>query len=202
MAGGRDVNRFVVGGWVRIRIVGIVALVLSAGVAAAQETALSRGAATLAPFKRDLQNALREGLANGPIEAVAACRIHAPRIAESHSQDGVRVGRTSDRLRNPANAGPAWVLPVLEAYLASSADRSPRRVRLGEGRRGYVEPIVLQPLCATCHGESIAPDLAARIAELYPQDRAVGFRVGDLRGVFWAEFPEIDPAPRLAPEDP
>ena len=64
-------------------------------------------------------------------------------------------------------------------------------MRLDEGRAGYVEPILLQPLCVACHGEAIEPGLATRIAELYPQDRAVGFRVGELRGVFWVEFPDV-----------
>ena len=60
---------------------------------------------------------------------------------------------------------------------------------LGDDRSGYVEPIVLQPLCLTCHGDSLAPEVAARIQDLYPQDRAVGYEVGDLRGVFWAAYP-------------
>jgi hypothetical protein len=65
-------------------------------------------------------------------------------------------------------------------------------VALPGERSGYVEPIGVQPLCLTCHGESLAPDLASRIEELYPADRAVGYRVGDLRGVFWAEFPRAE----------
>ena len=44
-------------------------------------------------------------------------------------------------------------------------------------------------LCVTCHGESLAPDVQERLAERYPTDRATGYRVGDLRGVFWAELP-------------
>ena len=40
-----------------------------------------------------------------------------------------------------------------------------------------------------CHGDNIAPEIAARIAEHYPQDRATGFSEGDLRGLIWAEVP-------------
>ena len=57
------------------------------------------------------------------------------------------------------------------------------------GRMGYVEPIIMQPTCSLCHGVNIAPDVMAKIATLYPEDQAVGFRVGELRGVFWAEYP-------------
>ena len=62
-------------------------------------------------------------------------------------------------------------------------------VALGAGRIGYAEPIFMKPLCVTCHGEALAAPVRERIAELYPEDRATGFRVGDFRGLFWAEFP-------------
>ena len=39
-----------------------------------------------------------------------------------------------------------------------------------------------------CHGKAIAEEVAQQIAELYPEDRAVGFRPGELRGVFWVEY--------------
>jgi hypothetical protein len=59
---------------------------------------------------------------------------------------------------------------------------------LPSGGVGDAEPIYNQPLCLTCHGETIDPELRARIRDLYPRDRATGFRDGDLRGVFWVEF--------------
>jgi hypothetical protein len=155
-------------------------------------TELARGAALLAPFKANLQQALRAGLAEGAVEAVGACRIRAPEIAGNLSRDGVRVGRSSHRLRNPANAPPDWVKPLLDEYAADPSDRKPKSQALSEGRVGYVEPIATQPLCLTCHGDGLEPDLAARITSLYPKDEAVGFRAGDLRGVFWAEFPRSD----------
>jgi len=177
-------------------IVAHVALLvgLFAASAAIAEPAIehTRGAALLAPFKTNLQQALRDGLAEGATEAVGACRIKAPEIAANLSRDGVRVGRTSHRLRNPANAAPEWVKPVLDGFAADPSDRAPKSRALPDGRVGYVEPIVTQPLCLTCHGDALEPDLAERIASLYPEDRAVGFRAGELRGVFWVEFPRDD----------
>ena len=149
----------------------------------------TRGPELLTPFKQNLQQALGEGLTEGPVEAIAACQLTAPEIAASLSQGGVRVGRTSERLRNPANLGPDWVVPVLEAYSADPDDRAPRNLTVGPGRSGYVEPIIVQPLCLACHGDSLAPGVASRIQALYPDDRATGYQVGDLRGVFWVEYP-------------
>jgi cytochrome c553 len=165
---------------------------LVAGVATGDGDEPARGARLLAPYKAQLQQALREGLAKGPVQAISACRVEAPEIAKTLSRDGVRLGRTSHLLRNPSNSPPDWVVPILAAYVASQDARSARSVALPNGRSGYVEPIRVQPLCLTCHGADLAPDVAARIAELYPEDRAVGFRAGDLRGAFWIEFPAAE----------
>lgn len=167
-------------------------LMLLTGTAFAQKSAGDKGAELLKPFKMELMQALQSGLAQGPAEAISACRIKAPGIAHSLSADGVRMGRTSHRLRNPANTAPEWVAPILEAYLADSVNRLPRTVEISDGMDGYVEPIGIKPMCQACHGEALAPDVAARIGELYPQDRATGFKEGDLRGVFWVEYPDSD----------
>jgi hypothetical protein len=165
------------------------------GAALADESAPVRGADLLVPFKQNLQHALKSGLANGPVEAISACRLEAPKIAEQLSQDGVIVGRTSHRLRNPVNASPGWVTPVLERYIESVDNRVPQVVNLPGYRVGYVEPIVTKALCLTCHGETLAPALASRIGDLYPDDRATGFKEGDLRGVFWVEYPKENATP-------
>jgi len=165
-----------------------VGLGVAATVAHGGEPDVARGAKLLEPFKAELQQALRQGLARGPVEAITACQLRAPEIAKDLSQGNVRLGRTSHRLRNPANAPPSWVSPILEAYLANPSEQTPTTVRLPNEKSGYVEPIPLQPLCLACHGSALAPDVAARIDELYPEDQAVGFEVGELRGVFWIEF--------------
>lgn len=159
----------------------------------AQEADLAHGAELLAPFKQDLKKALKSGLAEGPAEAIQVCRIKAPEIATALSVDGVRVGRSSHKLRNPDNSAPEWVSPVMQAYLDDPSSRKPHITELGEDKWGYVEPIIVQPLCLSCHGSELAPDIAIQITDLYPEDRAVGFEVGDLRGVFWLEFPGETP---------
>ncbi len=149
-----------------------------------------RGAALLQPFKRDLKQALTTGLQEGPAAAVSACKLEAPAIAARLSTAGVTMGRTSHRLRNPKNAGPAWADAVLQQYLKNVDAAAPELRELDDGRTGYVEPIRMQAMCLTCHGASLAPDLAARIEAAYPEDQATGFELGDVRGVFWVAFSE------------
>lgn len=144
-------------------------------------------AAAIGRLRNELGNALRQAVARGLEQAIEACRVEAPRITRTQATPGISLGRTSHRLRNPANAPEAWMLPLLEEFRDSEPQPgSFRTVDLGPRGTGYVEPIYLKPLCANCHGENVAPDLLVRIREHYPDDDAIGFRVGEFRGLFWA----------------
>jgi hypothetical protein len=142
--------------------------------------------AAVESFRTRLQAELKEGMARGPEHAVAVCRERAPEIAKESGSESIRLGRASERVRNPANEPEAWLVPVLRRYASHPDERTPQSVRLPDGSVGYVEPIIVQPVCLVCHGEVIAPALSQRVSELYPRDRATGYRVGDFRGVFWA----------------
>jgi len=147
------------------------------------------GSEAVLPLKKSLKQALVAGLEKGPVSAISACRVAAPQLAEEASRDGVRVGRASLKVRNPKNAPKPWMRPLLEAYESSPKQREPAVVAIDDQTVGYVEPIFLQPLCVACHGETLSPDLQAKLDELYPEDQAKGYAPGDLRGVFWAELP-------------
>ena len=130
-----------------------------------------------------LGEAIAEGGANHAIEV---CRDDAPGLAREVGEEaGVRIGRTSHRLRNPLNQPPPWAEDLVEDGIdtASTVFSGP------DGTLGVVFPIRLAEMCVRCHGpeEEIDPDLLARIREAYPEDRAVGFSPGDLRGWFWVE---------------
>ena len=40
-------------------------------------------------------------------------------------------------------------------------------------------------VCLNCHGTELKEDVAARVNTLYPEDKATGFNIGDIRGAFW-----------------
>jgi len=151
-------------------------------------TAVAAGQAALAPFKSALREALSQGLSKGgPERAVEVCAHIAPELLEAGQRPGVKVGRTSDRLRNPVNAAPAWVSPLLESYGAAKGGE-PRVVAVDLERLGYVEPIMVQPMCLACHGKAVAPNVAATLKSRYPGDRAIGYEAGDFRGLMWVEL--------------
>lgn len=150
---------------------------------------IEAGAQAVLPLKRNLKQALVTGLEHGPVSAVSACRVEAPKIAEAQSLGAINVGRASRKLRNPGNAPKPWMQPFLEVYENDPDRREPGVVLIDKNTVGYVEPIFMQPLCVTCHGAELAPDLEAKVRELYPDDQATGYVSGDLRGIFWAELP-------------
>lgn len=152
------------------------------------EEEIEEAQALVASFKRDLQAALGEGLSGGVGKAIDVCRIQAPEIAASLTADGVSLGRTSHRLRNPSNAPDPWMEPLLADYLEKGNDRTSRAIRLADGSFGYVEPIYVQPMCLTCHGAGIDPSIAERLDAVYPGDNGRGFEEGDFRGLFWVRI--------------
>ncbi len=157
-----------------------------------REAWITRGEATLKPFKQKLMGALMEGLKDGPEGAIDVCRVLAPEIAEEVSSPEIQVGRTSHRLRNERNAPREWIRPLLDEYVVNPDKLDPEVVRIDEDRVGYVEPIHVKTMCLGCHGSDLSPSIAARIDENYPGDQARGFEDGDFRGLFWVEFSGIE----------
>ncbi len=136
--------------------------------------------------------------ASGPAGAIAVCKEQAPLIAAQVAEEhAVQIGRTSDRLRNPANRAPEWA----EALLADRP-AEPRYSAGADGSLGVALPIRLGANCLACHGEpaDLAPETRAALANAYPADQATGFKAGDLRGWFWVQAPPAgETAPKHAP---
>ncbi len=123
--------------------------------------------------------------------AIAVCKEKAPGVA-AHIKDtyGVKIGRTSHKLRNEANVAPEWADP----YVAELAE-DPTYLAGPNGELGALLPIKLRAECQMCHGpvEGIDEGIMAAISEAYPDDQALGFIEGDLRGWFWVEAPPGEP---------
>lgn len=139
-------------------------------------------------LKGELKQAMEGG---GVPEAINVCASRAQALTEEVAREtGVRVGRASLKTRNPKNVPPGWVSDWLSAHKDT---RKARGVEgLSDPKRGRILiPLTVAPLCVTCHGpeESLAPEVKQVLADRYPDDRATGYEVGDLRGALWAEAP-------------
>ncbi len=150
-------------------------------------------------LKAELGQAIAAG---GPVAAIDVCHARAPQIAARLAKEsGAAVGRTSLRVRNPANAPDELqrtLLAQFDAELASGKFAGPLEAAF-EIRRGnqverrYMRAIPTEALCLTCHGKTLAPEVAAAIAREYPGDQATGFDVGQLRGAFTVTWPAASP---------
>lgn len=150
-------------------------------------------------LKKELQAAMQEG---GPVNAVSVCNLTAPAIASTYSaRNGWDVGRTSLKLRNPDNAPDAWERSVLEDFETRKlAGEDPARMEFYEVVREngvtelrYMKAIPTAGLCLACHGEQVDSITKARLETLYPEDQALGYQVGDIRGAFTITQP-LSPA--------
>jgi len=157
---------------------------------------VEEGRAIAAAFSTELRTALQAAMAEGgPLAAIRVCNEEAPRIAAAAAErSGAEVGRTSLKVRNPANRPDAHERAVLAAFadqLEPGAEGPPpeRLDVLEDGRVRYMSAIVIQPPCLACHGESLAPPVAEAIAARYPQDAARGYELGELRGAFTITWP-------------
>lgn len=166
---------------------------LPAAFADAPDDGLAAARAAVDSFGAVLQATLGAALARGDaVAAIAACSEQAPAIAaRTGAERGMRIGRVSRKPRNPANAPTDWQRGVLErwaAELAAGADLDDREVFVAtpDGGFRYLRPIVIRPPCLLCHGAAVAPAVAAALGEKYPDDRATGYRAGELRGAFTA----------------
>mgnify|MGYP005860664939 CR=1 FL=1 len=141
-----------------------------------------------------LLSRVREAMAQGgPAGAIAVCQTEAPTIARAVADEtGVLIGRTALKLRNPANAPPSWA----RTTLASQPPETPWVSVNDAGTIRGLLPIRLQAACLTCHGpaDSLADEVRSALARGYPDDQAVGFAEGDLRGWFWVESNPPNPA--------
>jgi len=147
---------------------------------AQQELILTATNALASEMMGELMAALDQ---DGPAGGIAVCREKAPVVAAHVAETyGVAIGRTSNQLRNPANVPPEWA----EGYVADMVE-DPTWIGGPNGELGALLPIRLKAECQMCHGpvEAIDPEVLAAIHEVYPDDEAVGYVDGDLRGWFW-----------------
>ncbi|MDT3669235.1 MAG: DUF3365 domain-containing protein [Aromatoleum sp.] len=175
-------------------------LILSAHAADDPMLLEARAAATTLPPK--LLTALNDEIARvGPEGAIPVCKDLAPAMAkEIAASSGWRLKRVSLKPRNAERATPdAWEKAALEEFdRRAAAGEPPATLEKGEvidtadGRvYRYAKALPTQALCLNCHGpqESLKPEVRAAIAEHYPNDRAVGYKEGEIRGAIVATKP-------------
>jgi uncharacterized cupredoxin-like copper-binding protein len=129
---------------------------------------------------------------NGPESALKYCNLKAYPIVDSLSQQfKAKIRRASLNARNPEDEPSDLERQLLEAYeynLENALEVSPGVQKLDDGSFLYTKPILAgNGMCLKCHGkigEEVSEDVAAAIAQKYPNDNATGHEINDLRGMW------------------
>jgi hypothetical protein len=161
--------------------------------AAASVEALDRAKAAVNAMGAVLTSTLLEELQKGgPAQAVRVCSEVAPALAAEQSTQGLVIRLISLQARNPADRPDDYERAVLQTW-ASRLDEGLAPEAFAEtveeeGRTvlRYMRPIMIMAPCLACHGDpaAMSPELQAVLEERYPDDEAVGYTEGDLRGAF------------------
>lgn len=147
--------------------------------------------ATKSVLGKNLMGALNRLPTHGALDF---CNTRAISITDSMSADqNVSIQRVSDQNRNPDNKaqGPAlaYILKSKE-LLAAGKEILPELRDENDKYIGYY-PILTNQMCLQCHGtpqKDIDESTLNKIAELYPDDKATGYGINELRGIWVVEW--------------
>lgn len=172
-----------------LALASVCVLMAGSGTAMAEKAMVDEARAHTKSFSMALKSALETGMkSGGPMAAIEVCNDQAPRIAQQVSKDGWVVARTALKVRNADNAPDQWETAVMNDFISRlKAGESPDTIEVSEiegGQFRYMKMIPTAAVCLACHGSDVAEPVAQKIASLYPQDQAVGFKLGELRGAF------------------
>jgi len=139
-------------------------------------------------LRSELMGAMQTG---GPMNALAVCNIEAmPITSEIATDKNAQVSRVSLKNRNPGNIPNEWQRAVLMDFDSRAANgedvvkmASVEVIdHMGKQRLRFMKALPVGGECLACHGEQLSDDVQAKINELYPDDKATGYSVGQVRG--------------------
>lgn len=141
-------------------------------------------------LKSALLTAMKSG---GSVEAITVCNTVAPSIAETLSNKyGFEIGRTSLKVRNPDNKADEWESGILQQF----EDRKQQGEAINtlsivakhetENQSYFrkMKAIPIDKACLICHGTQISTQTKSMLDTHYPNDQAIGYKLGDIRGAF------------------
>jgi hypothetical protein len=149
---------------------------------------------TASEFMQRLKSILIKQInSEGTLSAVAVCSDTAQVLTNDFGlMKGVYIKRVSFKNRNKNNVPDGFEANVLkrfeqmknESKLASDSEHFEIIKENDHQYLRYIKPIEIGAVCLKCHGneDKISTEVKDLIAKKYPDDKAVGYKNGDLRG--------------------
>ena len=170
------------------------ALLMSMGAQAADTPSNQEARQLVKAYMGELKPALKKGMKNGgPVNAIDVCHTQAPAIAEALSEkSGWHINRVSLKPRGETAQPDAWEEEVLEKFNQKLAEgANPKKIEFsqtvivnGEKQYRYMKAIPTGGICLACHGTDVKAPVKEAIDQHYPNDQAMGYQKGQLRGAF------------------
>jgi cytochrome c553 len=147
-----------------------------------------------AEFVQKLGGILKKQLeSSGTESALSVCKDVAPAMSAQYSNDKRIVKRVSLKPRNSTiGVADEWEADQLKQFDMAAASGKPAAeiethviTDEQDGRWfRYMKAIPTQAMCLQCHGgaDNIQPSVQNLLKQLYPNDLAVGYKVGEIRG--------------------
>ncbi len=99
-----------------------------------------------------------------------------------------KLKQTSLNIRNPSNAPDEWERKILESFKSNKLQKAKGVGEIQDTGNmkvyRYLKPLYVSKPCLECHGakENIRPEISEFLEKRYPDDNALGYKKGDLRG--------------------
>lgn len=150
--------------------------------------------ATSVEFMKNLKGILISQIQNkGVLQAVSVCSDTAQVLTNNYGlQKGVFIRRVSLKNRNGNNFPDDFEKKVMNKFelLKQNNELDDNTEHIETVREGeytyirYLKPILIQAECLNCHGNpgDMITEVKDLIMKRYPDDKAVGYSIGDLRG--------------------
>jgi|GEM_PF-372848 len=154
-----------------------------------QQELITQASLRVKQFSTQLKAELIAAIQSGGLNAgVEVCHSKAPKIAERLSTEGWSVARTSLKTRNQENTPDQWETDTLSQFddRFKQGEEATNLVATRSDKKHFrfMKAIPMDQVCLACHGSSIDPSLQKTIQKYYPNDRATGFSLKDIRGAF------------------
>ena len=168
----------------------VLLLITIVSVSAAELPAQVIASKAAGQFGQEMRNKLVESLKkNGPSGTIDICAKEAPIISSRIEHEyGVVIKRTSLKIRNPQNAPDSLekeLLESLSALLNNGKTLASGVVVFPNNQQRFYKTIHMEKACLQCHGDlkTIHEQVRKEIAAIYPDDMAIGYKEGELRGI-------------------
>ena len=142
---------------------------------------------------KQYKNTLIQGLQhNNLIKALKYCNKEVEQLVSKDNEKGFDIKRVSLRPRNKNNYPNLYEKEILEKFnklsLIDNKDLVLEHSDIIKDENNnkfvYVKAIRIKEVCLNCHGSNINDDLKKEIQKLYPDDKAINYKLNDVRGAF------------------